>query len=184
MSSRTRYARYVLDRIQRDPDLPALKSTVSNAASALVAEAAAQARSSGVSVSAGDVEAAAGYYRPVVMQLCEAALRFHLQVQGTADTTLVYVPGERHGPLTPFAVAFTWFGEDMMGGTGNPFGTTILLAQCHKQNRQILHCASAGTATVWWLSLRDSNEAADLHHIFRYVLLAFTSCARNTAQLC
>jgi hypothetical protein len=38
--------------------------------------------------------AARGYYGAVLRELCEAALRFHLQVQGTAGGIFIYVPGE------------------------------------------------------------------------------------------
>lgn len=40
------------------------------------------------------VAAAYAYYQPVLRELCEAALRYHLQVQGTAEGMFIFVPGE------------------------------------------------------------------------------------------
>lgn len=45
---------------------------------------------------AGGAAEADVYYRPVLRQLCEAGLKLHLQVQGTADGMFIFVPGELH----------------------------------------------------------------------------------------
>lgn len=49
---------------------------------------------SGGPAPAGAAAEAEGYYRPVLRQLCDAALRLHLQVQGTAEGMFLFVPGE------------------------------------------------------------------------------------------
>lgn len=69
--------------------------------SSLVRNAVAVAASTGAmsqEAAAAAQPAAEAYYGPVLRQLCTAALKLHLQVQGTTDTTFVFVPGGCPGP--------------------------------------------------------------------------------------
>lgn len=51
----------------------------------------------GLLLSSGPAQAVADYYRAVLSKLMDAALRFGLQVQATAEGAFVLVPGECTG---------------------------------------------------------------------------------------
>lgn len=101
----------MLKEIKRNPRFQPFCSAVDDAVEALLEDAVRVAQAMGVMrESALDssshrwrdqaaaipaaAQAAASYYRPVLTQLFEAALRFHLQVQGTSDTGYIFVPGK------------------------------------------------------------------------------------------
>lgn len=107
------YARQVLATIRANPQYQPLAASAAEAADDLLQDAARSSRPSssglgllggGSDVSrgqrwrdqgglAGPSDALVAYYRPVLTKLMEAALRFYLQVQATADSALVLVPG-------------------------------------------------------------------------------------------
>lgn len=103
----------MLSDIKRNPRSPPFVAAVSDAVEGLLEDAISIAKTLGVlsKTSVTDssshrmrdqglspaAQAAAIYYRPVLTQLLEAALKFHLQVQGTADTAYIFVAGEQSG---------------------------------------------------------------------------------------
>ena len=114
------YARHILSNVQQDWHYQPFASAVDSAVDILISTAVATAASTAVAAAAGntgnhitysqsggnypDVQGVRGgsgeaadadlYYRPVLRQLCEAGLKLHLQVQGTADGMFIYVPGK------------------------------------------------------------------------------------------
>jgi hypothetical protein len=114
------YARHVLSNVQQDWHYQPFASAVDSAVDILISTAVATAASTAAAAAAGDngntityslsggdhpdvaeSNGSAGgaaeadvYYRPVLRQLCEAGLKLHLQVQGTADGMFIYVPGK------------------------------------------------------------------------------------------
>jgi hypothetical protein len=105
------FARQMLSEIKHDPRFPPFVTAVDDAVDALLEDAVDVARTVGVlSSSTHDsssyrkrdqggippaAQPAANYYRPVLTQLFEAVLKFHLQVQGTNSTAYVFVPGKQ-----------------------------------------------------------------------------------------
>lgn len=114
------FARRMMGEIKRNPRFPPFSAAVEDAVDGLIEDAIEVARSMGAlqayyssptSAAVGgrgggvaDVGGAGGippaaqaavrYYRPVLTQLFEAAMRLHLQVQGTVSTAYLFVPGE------------------------------------------------------------------------------------------
>jgi hypothetical protein len=102
------FARRMLSEIKRNPRFPPFISAVSDAVESLLEDAIDIAKTMGVLSSSMDssarrlrdqgmspaAQSAAIYYRPVLTQLMEAALKMHLQVQGTAETAYIFVPGK------------------------------------------------------------------------------------------
>lgn len=98
----------MLSEVKRNPRFPPFAAAVSDAIEHLLEDAIDIAKTMGVLSSAMDssvrrlrdqgmspaAQSASIYYRPVLTQLMEAALRLHLQVQGTAETAYIFVPGE------------------------------------------------------------------------------------------
>jgi hypothetical protein len=106
--SQMEFARRMLSEVKRNPRFPPFLTAVSDAVESLLEDAIDIAQTMGVLSSAPDssvrrlrdqgmspaAQPAAIYYRPVLTQLMGAALKFHLQVQGTAETAYIFVPGE------------------------------------------------------------------------------------------
>jgi hypothetical protein len=116
------YARHILSNVQQDWHYQPFASAVDSAVDILISTAVATAANTAAAAAAGDngnhityslsgghypdvqhagsnggaggAADADAYYRPVLRQLCEAALKLHLQVQGTADGMFIYVPGK------------------------------------------------------------------------------------------
>jgi hypothetical protein len=107
------FARQMLSMVKRDARFPPFVAAVDDAVEGLLESAVAVGRTMGVLPPAAHhdsspfrgrdqggpipaaAQAAANYYRPVLTQLFEAAVRLHLQVQGTNSTAYVFVPGEQ-----------------------------------------------------------------------------------------
>ena len=104
------FARQMLHEINRNPRFPPLAAAVDDAVDGLLEDAVDVSRRMGVLSQLGDssghrfrdqgpsippaAQAAATFYRPVLTQMFEAALRLHLLVQSTHHTTYIFVPGE------------------------------------------------------------------------------------------
>jgi hypothetical protein len=102
------FARRMLSEVKRNPRFPPFVTAVSDAVESLLEDSINIAKTMGVLSSSTDssirrlrdqgmspaAQSAAIYYRPVLTQLLEAALKCHLQVQGTAETAYIFVPGE------------------------------------------------------------------------------------------
>lgn len=107
----------MLREIARSPRFPPLAEAVDDAVDGLLEDAVHVARRMGVLGALQDTgsssgsgghrmqrdqgpglppaaQAAASYYRPILTQLFEAAIRLHLLVQGADETAYVFVPGE------------------------------------------------------------------------------------------
>lgn len=96
--SQTDFARHMLGQIKKTKDstFHPFVACVDKSVNKLIKNAVTVATSTGAvsaTAAASSQEAAERYYKPVLWQLCAAALKLHLQVQGTTDTTFVYVPG-------------------------------------------------------------------------------------------
>lgn len=105
------FARQMLGEIKRNPRFPPFVAAVDDAVDALLEDAVEVARTVGVLSNSNHdsssyrmrdqggippaAQAAANYYRPVLTQLFEAVLKFHLQVQATNSTAYVFVPGKK-----------------------------------------------------------------------------------------
>lgn len=92
----TEFARHMLSQIETNPDYEPYLAAVNAAASNLIKTAVAAALDSGLlpaAAAASSQVAAEAYYRSVLQQLCSTALKLHLQVQGTHDKAVVFVPG-------------------------------------------------------------------------------------------
>jgi hypothetical protein len=92
----TEFARHMLSQIETNPDYEPYLAAVNAAASNLIKTAVAAAVDSGslpAAAAASSQVAAEAYYRSVLQQLCSTALKLHLQVQGTHDKAVVFVPG-------------------------------------------------------------------------------------------
>lgn len=101
----------MVSMVKRDARFPPFVAAVDDAVEGLLESAVAVGRSMGVlppehqdsspfrGRDQGPIpaaaQAAANYYRPVLTQLFEAAVRLHLQVQGTNRTGYIFVPGEQ-----------------------------------------------------------------------------------------
>lgn len=101
----------MLSMVKRDARFPPFVAAVDDAVEGVLESAVAVGRSMGVLPPAHQdtspfrgrdqgpipaaAQAAANYYRPVLTQLFEAAVRLHLQVQGTNSTAYIFVPGEQ-----------------------------------------------------------------------------------------
>lgn len=120
------FARQMLSIIKRDPRFPPFVAAVDDAVDTLLEDAVSVARTVGVLANSNNdsssyrlrdqgpipaaAQAAANYYRPVLTQLFEAALKLHLQVQGTNSTAYIFVPGKqlRTTPSLDFETPAAW----------------------------------------------------------------------------
>lgn len=94
--SQADFARHMLDQIKKNPNFEPYVTAVDAAVTSLIKAAVEAAVDSGMleaGAAASSQAAAEAYYQPVLWQVCSAALKLHLQVQGTADTAVIFVPG-------------------------------------------------------------------------------------------
>lgn len=86
----------MLDQIKKNPNFEPYVAAVDAAVTSLIKTATEAAVDTGMieaGAAAGSQATAEGYYQPVLWQVCSAALKLHLQVQGTSDTAVIFVPG-------------------------------------------------------------------------------------------
>lgn len=94
--SQTDFARHVLGQINHSTNFRPFVKAVDKSVSKLVSNAVTVATAIGAmsaAEAAASQPAATLLYENVLWEVCAAALKLHLQVQGTTDTAFVFTPG-------------------------------------------------------------------------------------------